>query len=118
MANKWLQVAASRAADSEGMLGSTLRRYCELEGKEPETLAEAFGCPEETIQWLFLCRVPRESSFEDDIDAIARRFGVNETALATAIRTVQVVEGVGFNGSTAGVLLAARDRFPKKRPKK
>ncbi len=74
-----------------------------------EALAEYLGCTRETLVKVRLCGTPesRPAAFGRDVAAIAQRFGLNEAALAKAIRRGTVVLQMQ---SASQLGMAARDR--------
>ena len=83
-------------------------------GFDETRLIEALGCTSETLQSLRLCRVPRDTGegFREDVEIIARRFGLDPVVLGKAIKSARATLRLREAAPTqpAGFLMAARDR--------
>ncbi|QSQ28047.1 hypothetical protein JY651_09635 [Pyxidicoccus parkwayensis] len=94
------------------MLGYAFARYRELEGCSETALAAELGCTLETLQWMSLCRRPKEEAFSEHASAIAERFSVELLPLVQVLRRVEVLDSLsercGADGGNA-LQMAARD---------
>lgn len=112
-----LERLARRCETHDWTLGAVFSRYCEVERRTREVLAVDLDCSEETLQWMSVCRRPRADHFADDVKAVAERFNVSATKLASIVRRVDAVEALrrpAADPDENQMLLAARDRGEKK----
>lgn len=109
-----LRRAAERAGERSFYLASSLLRYARAEGWDDDDLAAALGCDPASLPTLLLCRQPRVEGtmFRADVEAIARRFGLDAARLGHMIRTANtlVAFGTATPDEQRGLLAAARDR--------
>ena len=122
-----LRWAAKRAAEQPSLLGYELREYRALNNATDSDLADALGCSQESLVCLALCRRPNPStpSFRADVEQIALHCGVNAQKLAGLLREVDSLRAIRqtpfpppLAASQSGLLVAARDRKPNRRPQK
>ncbi len=105
-----LDALARRVESEPFFLASTLALFARSEALDEETLCRFLRCPRESFAMLRLCRTPDEepTGFQRDVKRIAERFGLDENALAEAIRRGQTLQRLQ-QASASGTLLAARD---------
>lgn len=108
----WLESAARRAQRETWTLGWSLSHLTELEGTSSRELATELNCDPVTVQWLFLCRSPTSEQFAQDVERIASRFSLDVKRLAGLVRRADAITALAApgQGSSEGILLAARDR--------
>jgi hypothetical protein len=109
----WLGHAAERARSESWTLGRLLSRCCELEGISEADVATELGCTLDTLRWIYLCRIPSQSRFSDDVGRVAERFGLEPRRLAALVRRADAVAALAsphHDADDAELLLAARDR--------
>jgi hypothetical protein len=109
----WLSDAARRAQFEPWTLGRLLSALCEQERTCDKDLTTELRCDASTLRWLYLCRAPTDSHFAQNIEQIARRFGVDASRLAALVRRADALEALAANTVNAEerkFLLAARDR--------
>lgn len=107
-----LEHLAARAAADPQFLGWALADYARTEELDDAGLAAAFGLAADQLPLLKLCRMPRAARFAADVAAVAKRFGLDATLLAVAVRRAQGIARVRPDqptGAAPGFLLAARD---------
>lgn len=105
---------AARASDDAFFLGAALATYAASADLDDAGLAAELGCPVRTLAMLRLCRRPHPEApaFGQDIARIAERFGVDATALATAVRRADALDALRQGSAQSdGTLIAARDRI-------
>src|SRR5689334_7206384 len=87
-----LEALARRAEQERFFLAPVLAAYARAEGLDDAGLAEALGCPMETLIHLRLCRAPRDDSggFREDIDRISGGFGLDPDRLASVVKRGRV----------------------------
>ena len=104
---------ARRVEADPFFLAPALADYARSEHLDELGLAEALGCPVDTLSRLRLCRRPRPDpiSFRADIDKIASRFTVHADVLAEAVRRSDALSRLRQTTTEGhGLLMAARDR--------
>jgi hypothetical protein len=112
--DRLLRRAAERASQRPFYLAASLLAYARRGGLDDAGLAADLGCDLASLPALLLCRQPslEVAMFRADVEAIARRFGLNAARLGQIIRTANTL--VAFGGATpiqhGGLLAAARDR--------
>jgi hypothetical protein len=107
-----LESLARRAGRERFFLASVLAAYARTEGLDDAGLAEAVGCPLETLLHLRLCRAPRDDSggFREDIDRISSGFGLDPDRLAAVVKRGRVAARFEQQSPGGSWLMAARDR--------
>jgi hypothetical protein len=105
-----LDTLARRVENEPFFLASTLVLYARSEKLDDEALCGLLRCPRESLAMLRLCRTPDEepTGFQRDVKRIAERFGIDENALAEAVRRGQALQRLRQT-AVGGTLLAARD---------
>ncbi len=105
-----LDTLVRRAESEPFFLASTLVLFARSEALDDEALSRFLHCPQESFAMLRLCRTPDEepAGFQRDVKRIAERFGVDENALAEAVRRGQSLQRLR-QAASGGTLLAARD---------
>jgi hypothetical protein len=105
-----LDTLAQRVENEPFFLASTLALYARSEELDDEALCRLLRCPPESLAMLRLCRTPDEepTGFQRDVKRIAERFGIDEGALAEAVRRGQTLQRLQ-QAAVGGTLLAARD---------
>jgi hypothetical protein len=105
-----LDALAGRVESEPFFLASTLALFARSEALDEEALCRFLRCPRESFAMLRLCRTPDEepTGFQRDLERIAERFGIDENALAEAVRRGQTLQRLR-EASASGTLLAARD---------
>lgn len=114
--------AAKRAKSHPRYLGSILAAYMAIEKTSERNLARLLGISAFDLSRLGLCLRPRPDRFAGDIEEIAAKFSLESTVLAKVVRLVESVHALALSTSrvasaNAGVLLAARSRKKKRKPK-
>jgi hypothetical protein len=106
---KPLEDLAERASRDPFFLGCPLAWFARSESLSDEGLARFLGCTQEVLVKVRLCGTPatEAAAFARDVAGIAERFGLDEKALAKAVRRGKVILQMQ---SAATTLLAARDR--------
>jgi hypothetical protein len=106
-----LELLASRVESDPFFLGCLLKGYARSEELDDTALAASLGCNSETLTMLRLCRTPDLDRFNEDINQIVARFGVDRDVLTLAVRRGQAIVAMARQpmGETGGMLLAARD---------
>ena len=109
-----LEDLAERMQTDPFFLGCPLYWYAQQAGLTDAQLADQLGCTQETLVKVRLCGTPesKPSVFTRDVAAIAQRFGLDEAALAHAVRRGTFLLKAQ-SASTAAV--AARDRKREER---
>src|SRR5579871_3289220 len=89
-----LDTLARRVESDPFFLASTLVLYARSEALDEEALCRFLCCPRESFAMLRLCRTPDEepAGFQRDVKRIAERFGLDENALAEAVRRGQTLQ--------------------------
>ncbi|MCC6179781.1 MAG: hypothetical protein IT305_31090 [Chloroflexi bacterium] len=108
-----LRRAAERASLRDFYLAASLLAFARAERFDDDALAAALGCGPADLPALLLCRRPTGGGavFRQDVEAIAKRFGLDAARLARAVRAGDVHVALSRAPDTAGGLLAAaRDR--------
>ncbi len=107
-----LESLAERAERDPFFLACPLYWFARSESLTDKGLAETLGCTQETLVKVRLCGTPetRPPAFARDVAAIAQRFGLDEAALAKAVRRGTAILQMQ---SASNVALAARDRKPE-----
>jgi hypothetical protein len=106
---------AARVVSDPTFLANPLAEYARSEGLDDAGLAAALGCRATDLTNLRLCGVPRADQFRADVGAIAGRFGIDPTALASIVRRGQSLarlRAAQVAPAEPGLLLAARDHEP------
>lgn len=105
-----LDTLAWRVESEPFFLASTLALFARSEALDDEALCRFLRCPQESFAMLRLCRTPDEepAGFQRDLKRIAERFGLDENALAEAVRRGQALQRLR-QAAGSGTLLAARD---------
>ena len=100
------------ARQRPGLLAHLLSAYQEAEGLDDAGLAVFLECEIQALPRLALCRLPRAAPyFRADIEKIAAYAQANPRRLATLLRAAEARQALRrAPGSTAPMLLAARDR--------
>ena len=114
-----LEILANRVADDPFFLASALALYAQSEELDDAGLSRFLGCPMEMLPMVRLCRMPvgEMPGFQQDVERITLRFGLNADALAEAVRRGQVLQRLRLGSAAApGTLLAARDPDAEKEP--
>jgi hypothetical protein len=113
-----LDTLAGRVENEPFFLASTLALFAHSEALDDEALCRFLHCPPESFTILRLCRTPDEdpSGFQRDMKRIAERFGLDETALAAAVRRGQALQHLRQTPTASGTLLAARDTEEEPQP--
>jgi hypothetical protein len=104
-----LEHLGQRAQRDPFFLGCPLYWFARSESLTDDGLAEYLGCTRETLVKVRLCATPkaRPPALTRDLAAIVERFGVNQEALAKAVRRGSAI----LQAQTAANLgMAARDR--------
>lgn len=106
-----LESLALRAESDPFFLGCLLKGYARSEELDDAALVAALGCNSETLTMLRICRTPDLDRFNEDIDRIVARFGVDRDVLTLAVRRGQAIVAMTRKPvcETGGMLLAARD---------
>jgi hypothetical protein len=109
-----LRRAAERASQDPFYLASSLLAYAGAEGLDDAGLADRLGCDPATLPALLLCRKPtgEPHMFRADVEAIAKRFGLNPVRLVQLLRHANALAASGDPpaGQAGHLLAAARDR--------
>lgn len=108
---------ANRVSEDPFFLAAPLRCYAQSNELDDAALAEQLGCPVGTLTNLRLCRNPKPEPphFWQEVETIAKRFGLNPDTLANVVRigqsflTLQSSATAEHTQDSAGFLLAARD---------
>lgn len=120
---KWLKTAAQRSVQHTWTLGYLFEVYQRRERKSREDLARDLGCSLEVVDWLSLCRVPKQDQLKEQMELIGKRFSIEAFPLESVVRRAQVLlafeeSGGSVNDDVGGeddvgedepTLLAARD---------
>jgi hypothetical protein len=84
-----LERLARRVAGDPFFLSSALAGYQRRHGLDDAGLAASLGCPVAVLPSLRLCRMPGtaadQRTFDQDVNDIARRFGIGPAALARVL---------------------------------
>jgi len=109
-----LRRAAERASQRRFYLASSLLAYARAAGLDDAGLAAALGCDPARLPALLLCRHPtvEGTMFRADVEAIARRFGLEPARLGRVIRNADSLVALrdAAPDERGGLLAAARDR--------
>jgi hypothetical protein len=87
-----LRMAVERAAADTFYLAHSLDVYQRAHGLSDAQVASELGCSERDIYLINLCRQPDATDmnrFNEDIIAIASRFGISAALLASLVRKAQ-----------------------------
>jgi hypothetical protein len=120
--NPYLAQLARRVAGEPDFLACALAEYARGEQLDDPGLAARLGCPVETLTHLRLCRMPREEAplFWQDVEQIARRFGVGADFLAEVARRglslFHLRNSPASRPQEPGIFLAARDDGRRREP--
>lgn len=119
---KILAHAVERAKNHPGYLGWIFARYMAIEKISEHGLLRLLGSSVLDLSRLGLCLRPRQDHFANDIEQIAAKFNLESAALANVVRLVESVHAMETLTSQtvsadSGVLMAARARKQKRRPK-
>ena len=107
-----LDYLAGRVATDPLFMACALAEFARSEGLDDAGLASRFGLTADQQMRLKLCGAPRSSIFNEDVAAIAGRFGLDPNSLASAVTLGQALARVRAKtpaGDRGGFLLAARD---------
>lgn len=110
--SKSLEALARRVANDPFFLASVLAAYARSEHLDDAGLAETLGCSAAVLTALRLCRAPRPAprAFQQDVDRLAERFGVDADRLAEVVRYGQALPRLQAGPASAqGFLMAARE---------
>jgi hypothetical protein len=99
--------AAQAAETRPHFLAAVLARYRAIEQIDDAVLARHLGMSPDHLCVLALCGRPRQTTFRDDVDAIATRFAIQPARLATLIRQVEALDALSADHAAPGSLLAA-----------
>jgi hypothetical protein len=84
-----LDALARRTASDPFFLGALLAKHRQAHGLDEPALAALLGCPVAALASVRLCRRPGaaepDRTAEEDIQDIARRFGINPDALRQVV---------------------------------
>lgn len=110
-----LERLADRARHEPYFLAAQLEAFAVAAGLDDAGLCAALGCPAGELARLRLCRAPRDpaAGFREDVEAIARRFGLDPAVLAKAVKSARAaarLRDAVAAPEQAGYLMAARDR--------
>lgn len=111
--NKIVRYAAIAASARPAFLGNVLRTYMERERLNDQSLGAILGCDEPTLNRLRLCRTPsaRSANFFEEINSIARHYGVKNAVLAAIVKDILVSRAMAERSDPLSTyLMAARDR--------
>lgn len=106
-----LRVLAERAESDAAYLASALRSFAHAEQQSLETVIERLGVAHTVSSKFRLCLRPTGERFAEMLRAISTRFSVDESALLSLLRQVDVLEAFvspQHSHQELGVLLAAR----------
>jgi hypothetical protein len=109
---------ANRVAIDPFFLAFALSEYATAERLDEAGLAAALGIAIDVLPQVRLCPVPRPDpdGFRQDVDRIAKAFGLNRDVLATVARHGQAIVALRSTevekSAESGYLIAARDRPP------
>lgn len=117
--DRYLRVAAVRAAGRPFFMARDLDEFRALHGFGEPDLAAWLGCAPERLPKLALCRrpAPRAAGFRRKVQKISEWVGISAERLAELLREVDAVDAFRSSntaspaGSSHGMLLAARDRI-------
>jgi len=107
-----LEHMVARIANDPLFLACALAEFARSRSLDDAGLAAALGCPLDQLTRLKLCGAPRADHFNNDVAAIAGRFGIDPEALAEVVTLGQSVARLRASKSAEavpGFLLAARD---------
>ncbi len=109
---KALEDLAERARSDPFFLACPLYWFAQSEALTDDGLAEFLGCSPEALVKVRLCGTPgsQPPAFRRGVATIAERFGLDEAALAKAVRRGLVVLQMQ---APSRKLLAARERNPE-----
>jgi hypothetical protein len=117
--DRYLRVAAERAAQRPFFIGRDLAEFRALRGFSEIELAAWLGCAPERLPELALCRRPvlRGPGFRHGVQKIADHIGIRPERLAELLREVDAADALrrpdipSPTPHSHGMLLAARDRI-------
>lgn len=109
---------ARRLREDRYFLSSAMQDYASSERLDGARLAVVLGCGVDDLGPLGLCRRPRPGpdTFGDDVQRIARRFGVSADRLAEMVRRSDALIALR-DAESEDVMAAARDRPPRESPR-
>jgi hypothetical protein len=110
---EWIETAGRRSREHDWALGSLLGKYCRLERKAPDALADDLGCSPDTFNRLLLCRRPESDDLGLYVAVLSERFAFDQERLIAVLRHALVVIAMHSDGETEveqPTLMAARDR--------
>jgi hypothetical protein len=106
-----LHLLAQRVEDDPRFVAFHLRAYAESEHLDDAGIAARLACAPGTLTHLKICYIPRAACFNEDVDAITTRFGINRDSFAEMLRRSEVIAAFRQPQDThTAMLLAARDR--------
>jgi hypothetical protein len=114
----FLRILAERATSNPAYMAWALHEYAESEGQELTQILSQLGIAESDRSDLMVYLRPTGDRFAEALHAIVSRFRVDELALASMLRQIEVLtalRGSRTVSADAGLLLAARMREPGQR---
>ncbi len=109
---------AARLEGDPNTLASVFARYRAAEGLDDTALAAYFAIDPDVLPHVALCGRPREGLFQEDVTAVAERFGLDPGLLALLVRHVDALQEFQRGGvhGRGQFLAAARDRAAEDAP--
>lgn len=103
---------ARRVEDDPFFLAAALSTYARAEGLSDAQLAQRLGCATAQLSAVRLCRKPRNSTreFQLDVERIADAFQIDAVVIAEAVRLADSLRAFEQVREDAGFLMAARNR--------
>src|SRR5712692_4958646 len=118
---RMLALAAEHAKTRQDYLASILAQYTDIEHQSKENLARFLKIQLSQLPRLGLCLRPRQDHFNADVEQISSKFGIDSFALAKVVRlvdSVSIMATAKTDSKDSGVLMAARARKDKGRPRR